>query len=128
MEIGAGTPGNAQAVRDQLAALITGGTYLDVSTFSQSISYGAPSYSHFHSGRGTAHMSPLCTCCQCDSKWLPVLCGRFFCRCKSSDTWLLQVALQRAGLGAWSIKLLTISIVQPSQSSNLMPCQKRFGR
>ncbi|CAK0785850.1 hypothetical protein CVIRNUC_009062 [Coccomyxa viridis] len=67
MEVGAGTPGNAQAVRDQLAALITGGTYLDV-------------------------------------------------------------ALQRAGLEAWRIKLLTISIVQPSQSSNQMPCQKRFGR
>ena len=38
------------------------------------------------------------------------------------------MALQRAGLGAWRITLLTISIVQPSQSSNQMPCQKRFGR
>ena len=47
---------------------------------------------------------------------------------EGSSTWLLQVALQRAGLGAWSIKLLTISIVQPSQSSSLMPCQKHFGR
>ena len=43
MEIGAGTPDNAQAVRDQLAALITGGTYLDVSNVSQSISNRTPS-------------------------------------------------------------------------------------
>ena len=42
MEVGAGTPGNAQAVRDQLAALITGGTYLDVSNLCQSVSYRTP--------------------------------------------------------------------------------------
>ena len=127
MEVGAGTPGNAQAVCDQLAALITGGTYLDVSNVSQSISYRTSSW-HIYLGMSAARMSPQNSCCQCDSNWLPVLCGRVSCRCIGSDTQLLQVALQRAGLGTWSIKLLTISIVQPSQSSNLMPCQKRFGR
>ena len=52
MEVSAGTPGNAQAVRDQLAALITGGTYLDVSILS-----------HFVG-------------CRCDNNWLPLMCGR----------------------------------------------------
>ncbi|CAL5228343.1 g11455 [Coccomyxa viridis] len=67
MEVSAGTPGYAAAVRDQLAALINGKSYLDM-------------------------------------------------------------ALQRAGLNTWSIKLLTISIVQPSQSGSMLPCQKTFGR
>ena len=40
----------------------------------------------------------------------------------------VQMALQRAGLNTWSIKLLTISIVQPSQSGGMLPCQKTFGR
>lgn len=52
MEVGAGTPGNAQAVRDQLAALITGGTYLDVSNFCQSVSYCTPTELIWH-GRST---------------------------------------------------------------------------
>ncbi len=37
LEVNAGTPGNAAAVRDQLAALISGKTYLNVSSLCQHV-------------------------------------------------------------------------------------------
>lgn len=37
LEVDAGTPGNAAAVRNQLAALVSGKTYLDVSSLCQLI-------------------------------------------------------------------------------------------